>query len=102
MSEENKWIVPCPDCGCTLAIDRETGAVLYHEPAPAKVSPEKDFDSLLAGLDASKARADEIFRQEVSALEDKDRLMEEKFREAMKRIDEVDDGKPPVRPWDLD
>ncbi|MEM8933198.1 MAG: hypothetical protein AAGE94_18565, partial [Acidobacteriota bacterium] len=75
------------------------GAVLFRG---FPIDGAKDFDALLAGLDDAKARADDIFRQEVRALEDKDRLMEEKFREAMERIDEVDDGKPPERPWDFD
>lgn len=85
-----------------MQVDAATGKILSHRASPAKSKPAKDFDSLLAGLDDSKKRADEIFRQEVEALEDRDRLMEEKFREAMKRADEVDDGKPPERPWDFD
>ena len=81
-------------------IDAATGAVLHHR--PAKVSKEgKDFDALLADLDASKARAEDVFKQEVSALEDRERLMEEKFREALRRAEEEPDDKP-VRPWDLD
>ena len=100
--DQDKWIVCCPDCQADIAIDRATGTVLYHKSAPAQADPEKDFDSLLAGIDESKERANDIFQREVSALKDRDRLMEEKFREAMRRAEEEDDGKPPVRPWDLD
>lgn len=101
-TEEDRWLVPCPDCGADIAIDKATGAVLYHRSAPQAANPEKDFDALLAGIDESKARANDIFEREVSALDDRDRLMEEKFRAAMLRAEEEDDGSPPVRPWDLD
>ena len=100
--DQDRWIICCPDCQADIAIDRATGAVLYHRSAPAQADPEKNFDALLAGIDESKERANDIFQREVSALKDRDRLMEEKFREAMRRAEEEDDGKPPVRPWDLD
>ena len=66
------------------------------------LASEQDFDSLFAGLEASKARAEDVFAREVSAHQDRDRLMEEKFREAMKRAEEEPDEGPPIRPWDLD
>lgn len=93
--------IRCPDCGTDMRVDAATGNILSHK-AVEKPGPSADFDSLLAGLDESKSRADEIFRQEFKALEDKDRLMEEKFRAALEKAKDEDDGKPPVRPWDLD
>lgn len=102
VSDTNKWTIRCPDCDSEIVIDRETGAVLYHQPAPKESGADKDFDALLANIDASKARAADIFQQEVSALKDKDRLLEEKFREALRRAEEEPDDQPPVRPWDLD
>lgn len=101
MSTQDTFTIRCPDCGADMKIDAATGKILSHESAQ-KTVPEKDFDSLLAGLDKSKSRADEIFQQEFKALEDKDRLMEEKFKAAFERAKDEDDGKPPVRPWDLD
>ena len=85
-----------------MRVDAATGKILSHRASTQAAKPKQDFDSLLAGLDDAKTRADEIFQQEVRAIEDRDRLMEEKFREAMERVDEVDDGKPPERPWDFD
>ncbi len=99
---DSKLTVTCPECGSDLAIDRATGAVLHHRPAKKESAGEQDFDSLFAGLDESKARAEDVFAREVSAHQDRDRLMEEKFREAMKRAEEEPDDGPPVRPWDLD
>ena len=93
--------VSCPDCGSRLTVDLASGQVLFHQPE-GEERGSKDFDELVAGLDDSKKRADEIFQREVSALKDRDRLMEEKFREAMKRAEEQPDGDVPLRPWDLD
>ena len=101
MPKLDELILRCPDCGCELRVDTATGQVLSHRSAGSR-SPAKDFDSLLAGIDEGKKRADEVFRQEVAALDDRERLLEEKFRRAFERVEEEDDGSPPVRPWDLD
>ncbi len=102
MSKESKVTVSCPGCGCDLTIDTATSKVLFHKATPHESAGGKDFDQLLAGLDESKDRADEVFKREVSALKDRDRLMEDKFREAMRRAKEEPDEEPPLRPWDLD
>ena len=94
--------VTCPDCGSDLTIDVESGTVLFHKPPPEPTGAEKDFDALLAGIDDSKNRAQDIFQREFSALKDRDRLMEEKFEEALRRAEEEPEDEPPVRPWDLD
>jgi hypothetical protein len=91
--------VQCPDCGGELIIDSTTGHLLTHR--SAKKAAAKDFDSLLAGIGDSKVRADEIFQQEMNALKDRDRVLDEKFREAVKRAEENPDEKP-KRPWDFD
>jgi hypothetical protein len=96
-----KLTLTCPDCGSELVVDAETGSVLSHRTKAEPLAGGKDFDSLLAGLDASKARAEELFEREKAALADKDRLLEEKFKEAMKRAREEPDL-PPKRPFDLD
>jgi len=102
MSSKKQLSVACPDCGCDLTLDAATGEVLFHRSARRQPAAGRDFDQLLAGLDESKQRADEVFQREVTALKDRDRLMEEKFREAMRRAEEEPDGEPLLRPWDLD
>lgn len=94
--------VTCPGCAGELVVDAATGEVLSHRAARQPKAPEKDFDKLLAGLDESKAHAESVFEREMGALKDRERLMEEKFRRALERAEEEDDGKPPPRPWDLD
>lgn len=102
MSETRKLTVRCPECSSELVIDAATGEILSHRKAKQPIAGGKDFDALLKGLDDNKNKAEDIFQREVAALKDRDRLLEEKFREAMKRAEETpDEGRPP-RPFDLD
>jgi len=101
LARPDKLTVVCPDCGSELTIDAATGTLLAHRAPKAPVAGGHDFDRLLAGLDEGKARAEELFEREKAALADRDRLLEEKFKEAMKRADEEPDL-PPKRPFDLD
>ncbi len=91
--------VTCPDCGCDVEIDAQTGAVVAHRATEAAEKP--DFDELLANLDKQKARTESLFEQEKKAHQDRERLLEEKFKAAKKRADEAPDDEP-LRPWDLD
>lgn len=102
MSDSRKLTVRCPDCSSDLVIDAETGQVLSHRHPKQPIAGGKDFDALLKGLDEDKARAEDVFQKEVAAMKDRDRLMEEKFREALRRAEEDPDQGPPRRPFDLD
>ncbi|HEY7213788.1 MAG TPA: hypothetical protein VIC28_04115 [Thermoanaerobaculia bacterium] len=103
MADENRKLkVLCPECGSDLVIDAATGQVLSHRKPKQPPAGGKDFDALLKGLDEEKSRAEDIFERERAALKDRDRLLEEKFREAMRRAEEEPDEGPPVRPFDLD
>jgi hypothetical protein len=100
--DTRKLTVRCPDCNSELVVDAATGEVLSHRKAKQPIAGGKDFDSLLKGLDDERAHAEDVFQREVSALKDRDRLLEEKFREALKRAEEEPDDVPPPRPFDLD
>jgi hypothetical protein len=102
MGEAGKLTATCPDCGCTLTIDAATGAVLHHRPAVAPPAAGKSFEELFQGLDDDKRRAEEVFAREQAAFNDRDRLMEERFREALKRAEESPDDEPPPSPFDFD
>lgn len=101
MSKPQKLTVACPECGAEIVVDGATGAVLSHRAPKAAPAGGKDFDALLQGLDEGKARAEELFERERAAFADRDRLLEEKFKEAMKRAEEEPDL-PPKRPFDFD
>ncbi len=102
-------IVSCPDCDCEMQIDSQTGHVLSHTRAgkPEKKAGRNDFDALLARVDDAKKRASALFDQEMEAHNDRDRLLDEKFRRALDRAEregasEGGEAKPPKRPWDFD
>lgn len=100
MSE--RFHVRCPDCASELVIDRATGQVLSHRPVERPRGGGHDFDRLLQDLDTNKARAEALFEQERAALDDRARVLEEKFQEAKKKAEKEGLEGPPVRPWDLD
>jgi hypothetical protein len=102
VSEHAKLSVRCPDCGSELVVDAATGEVLSHRRPKQPPAGGKDLQALLDGLGQEKARAEDVFQREVAAMKDRDRLMEEKFREALRRAEEEPDAGPPKRPFDFD
>ena len=92
-----KFNVICPCCESALTIDAQTGAVLAHEEKEKKLS---SFEDLKGNLDKQKELREQLFAQEQHAQKDRERLLEEKFREAMKRAEDTD--KPWKNPLDLD
>ncbi len=88
----------CPCCEATLTIDKETGAIIAHEERAKKLG---SFDELKNNLDKQKELREQLFAQEMSSQKDRERLLEEKFQEALKRAD-TDSDKPFKNPLDLD
>jgi hypothetical protein len=81
-----------------LTVDSQTGAILSHE---EKAKPVASFDEMVKGLDKQKQVREQIFAQELNSMKDRDRILEEKFQEAMKRADK-EKGKPYLNPLDID
>lgn len=93
-----KFTVNCPCCEAQLTIDAQTGAVLGHQEKNKKLS---SFEELQLDLEKQKEARENLFAQEMSSQKDRERLLEEKFKEAMKRAgDDLD--KPYKNPLDLD
>jgi hypothetical protein len=101
VAKSDKLRLTCPGCGAELVVDTTTGSILSHRQPSQPAAPEKDFDALFADLDSQKARAEELFEREKAAFEDRDRLLEEKFKEAVKRAEDEPDL-PRKRPFDFD
>ncbi|MGB7203391.1 MAG: hypothetical protein WBD16_14180 [Pyrinomonadaceae bacterium] len=93
-----KYSIICPCCEATLTIDAGTGALLAHE---EKKKILGSFEDLQGELSKQKELREQIFAQEMSSMKDRERILEEKFKEAMKRAD-TDDGTPFKNPLDLD
>jgi hypothetical protein len=100
---DKKLNVTCPCCDTRILIDPETGVILWYEAkeSDAKGKGPSSLSDMIADLDRQKRAAAEKVEQEKKILKDKGRLLEEKVKEAMKRVDPNDDT-PPVRPFDLD
>ncbi|MDT4969840.1 MAG: hypothetical protein QOJ64_4577 [Acidobacteriota bacterium] len=98
MTDTNRFTLLCPCCETTLTVDAQTGAIISHE---EKAKPMASFDEMLKGLDKQKQHREQIFQQELGSLKDRERLLEEKFQEAMKRA-EKDKDKPFINPMDID
>lgn len=98
MSDTTRFTIICPCCEANLTIDAQTGALISHE---EKSKPIASFDEMLKGLDKQKQMRDQIFQQELGSQKDRERLLEEKFRDAMKRA-EKDKDKPYINPLDID
>ena len=98
MANNSRFTIICPCCETTMTIDAQTGAILAHE---EKAKPLASFDEMVKGLDKQKQMREQIFAQELSSMKDRDRILEEKFQEAMKRA-EKDKDKPYRNPLDID
>ncbi len=98
MADTSRFTIICPCCEATMTIDAQTGAILSHE---EKTRPIASFDEMVKGLDKQKQMREQIFAQELSSMKDRDRILEEKFQEAMRRA-EKDKDKPFINPMDID
>ncbi len=98
MVDTSRFTIICPCCESKLMVDAQTGALISHE---EKTKPLASFDEMVKGLDKQKQVREQIFAQELSSMKDRDRILEEKFQEAMKRAQKEKD-KPYLNPLDLD
>ena len=96
--DDTRFTIICPCCEATLVVDAHTGALISHE---EKAKPLASFDDMRKDLHKQKQTRDQLFAQELSSQKDRERLLEEKFREAMKRADK-DKDKPFKNPLDMD
>ena len=93
-----RYTITCPCCEALLTVDATTGALVAHEEKKKVVG---SFDELKGAMSKQKELREQIFAQEMSSVKDRERLLEEKFKEALKRAD-VDSDKPFRNPLDLD
>jgi hypothetical protein len=93
-----KYSIICPCCDATLTVDADTGALIAHE---EKKKVLGSFEDLKSDLNKQKELRENIFAQEMSSMKDRERLLEEKFQQALKRA-ETDPGTPYRNPLDLD
>jgi hypothetical protein len=98
MNEQGRFTLICPCCETTLTVDAQTGVLISHA---EKTKPLASFEEMSKDLERQKQVRESIFSQELGSLKDRERLLEEKFREALKRADK-DKDKPYRNPLDMD
>ena len=98
--ETSRFTIICPCCDAKLTIDSQTGALISHD---EKTKPLASFDEMVKGLDKQKQVREQIFAQELHSMKDRDRILEEKFQDAVKRAEQDKDKDKPFRnPLDYD
>jgi hypothetical protein len=98
--QQQTFEVACPDCGAMLVIDKATGVLVGHTPAPRKRTFE-DLEAAAQAMRAHDERKESLFRQSVEAEKNKEDLFEKKFAEALRKAKDAPAGKP-LREFDLD
>ena len=93
-----KFTLICPCCEAAITVDSQTGAILSHE---EKKKVTGSFEDLAGELNKQKELREQLFAQEMSSMKDRERLLEEKFKEALKRADTTSDT-PFKNPLDRD
>lgn len=98
MADTSRFTILCPCCDATLTIDSQTGSIITYD---EKSRPLASFDEMAKDMNKQKQVREQIFAQELNSMKDRDRILEEKFQEAMKRADK-EKGKPYRNPLDMD
>ncbi len=98
MVDTSRFTIICPCCEANLTIDAQTGALSRIRRKPNRWLLSMRWSK---GWTSRNSMREQIFAQELSSMKDRDRILEEKFQEAMKRA-EKDKDKPYVNPLDLD
>ena len=93
-----KLTVICPCCEAAIVVDAATGAIISHEEKKRAIG---SFEDLKNEAERQQDVRNSLFEQEMSSLKDRERLLEEKFREAFKKADK-DPATPFKNPLDLD
>ena len=100
MADTSRFTIICPCCEATLVVDSHTGALISHE---EKAKPLASFDEMVKGLGKQKQVREQLFAQEMNSMKNRERILEEKFQEAMKRAEKDKDKDKPYRnPLDMD
>ncbi|HEX6183219.1 MAG TPA: hypothetical protein VFZ44_04850 [Pyrinomonadaceae bacterium] len=99
MAETKSWTVICPCCEAVIVVDAQTGVIISHE---EKAKPLASFEEMAKEMERKKNLREQVFSQELGSVKDRERLLEEKFKEAMKRAEKDKDSGPYRNPLDFD
>ena len=89
--------IMCPCCETRLKVDKKTGEVIWEE---RKQKTIPSLAEMVKDHDAHKKEQVSLFKKRSEVQKDRNRLLEEKFKEAQKNVDKSKDI--PLRDIDLD
>ncbi len=89
--------VKCPCCESKLKVDIKTGEVIWEEKKP---KPDVSLSDMVKSLDAQKKEQQSLFKKHTQTQKERDRLLEERFKESAKKVDR--NVEKPLRDFDLD
>jgi hypothetical protein len=72
--------------------------VIWHQPESSP--PQRSLNDLVKDLEVKRQEVADRFERERRALSDRGRVLDEKVKESLKRVDP--NAPPPIRPIDLD
>ncbi|NIQ02416.1 MAG: 2-nitropropane dioxygenase [Nitrospinaceae bacterium] len=87
----------CPCCESKLTVDVKTGEVIWEE---RKAKPNRSLSDMVKGLDSQRQEQENLFRKSSQSHRERDRILDEKFKQAQKKADKS--GDRPLRDFDLD
>ncbi len=88
--------VRCTCCDAVLTVDAKSGEVLFTEKPKKQLA---SFEDALMKVKQDQETAEDRFADAFKKEEGRLKLVDQKFEEALKRKDELED---PIRPMDLD
>ena len=92
-----KLEITCPCCETRLQIDSQTGDIIWEE---RKQKSHSSLSDLVKGLDSQRKEQETLFKKQSEIQKERSRLLDEKFKEAQKKVDKS--GDKPIRDFDLD
>lgn len=92
-----KLEIICPCCETKLQVDNKTGDVIWEE---RKVKPVPSLTDMVKGLEHQKKEQQSLFKKHSENLKERDRVLDEIFKESQKHVDKS--GEKPLRDFDLD
>src|SRR5205823_3001119 len=94
--KNSKLQVRCTCCDAVLTVDKNSGEVLFTEKPKKKIA---SFEDALSKVHQEQQTAEDRFKEAFQREEGRMKLVDQKFEEALKRKDELEE---PIRPLDLD
>jgi len=82
---QGNFEINCPCCDAFIVVDRVSGEVLLHKAKESRTG--LSFDAMVSNLETQKSEAEKRFDKQIESQKDRGRILEERFREAMKRAE---------------